>query len=105
MRRYAWLLALFLAACNPTLTNHATVYPPVAGRFNVKWTVDTPGTTLVVISLDGAEIGRSTASDQGFLVELDSRKFANGMHRLKLEARGTTGQTLRVIEHAVLIRN
>jgi hypothetical protein len=100
-----FLLAALLGACDATLANRATVFPPVTGKFDLKWTVDVAGTDFVVVQVDGSEVGRAAASSNVFMVQLDSRKFTNGIHRLHLEAHSNAGALLEVLDNAVFISN
>ena len=107
MRRVLALLIVVAAetGCDASLANRASVYPPVTGKFNVKWSVDVPGASLVIVQLDGAEVGRAATADSGFQVQLDSRRFANGLHRLHLEAHSSAGTTIEALDHTILISN
>ena len=107
MRRLvcAVAFALALEACNPILDNRASVYPPVAGKFVLRWAPEQAGADVVLVLLDGNEVGKAAPSAGSFQVDLDSKAYPNGLHRLRLEARTTAGALLQTLEHAIYIQN
>ena len=105
-RALAGALVLGLAGCDTPVPNQsALVYPALSGPVQIQWNFDTTGVQEVDYTVDGSAVGSSTDPTTQFKIQLDTSKFANGLHDLKLQALDATKTPVHELENTILIKN
>lgn len=106
--KYAALaLAMLAFGCTGEGVNRAEVFKKQSGTIdlNVSSLPDAASYTSVLFEVDGNAVGNDQDGSDGWSYKLDSTKYSNGIHNVKVTGTTSSGTTVELLNNSLYIDN